>query len=134
MAQDNSATGTTSEHQLILASRVEDTPVFNNNGERIGHIDDLSIDRQEGTVVWAIMSFGGFLGIGKRFHPLPWTVLDYDPKRGGYVVPLDKAVLEGAPHYDAEELRALGGPGYAAFTEAMGSYYAPYYGTRWPII
>lgn len=51
MAQDNSATGTTSEHQLILASRVEDTPVFNNNGERIGHIDDLSIDRQEGTVV-----------------------------------------------------------------------------------
>src|SRR5688572_26178516 len=98
---------TPGEHKLILASRVEHTPVFNLDGERIGHIADLSIDRQGGTVVWAIMSFGGFLGIGKRFHPLPWNVLEYDPGKGGFVVPLDKTALEGAPHYDLEELRKL---------------------------
>jgi sporulation protein YlmC with PRC-barrel domain len=100
----------TGDHKLILASRVEHTPVFNQAGTRIGHIDDLSIDRLDGNVVYAIMSFGGFLGIGKRFHPLPWSMLDYDPDRGGYVVSLETAALENAPHYDADELSHLGGP------------------------
>ena len=94
-------TGTPNDHRYILASRVEHTLVFNKAGERIGHIDDLSIERRTGQVVYAIMSFGGFLGIGKHFHPLPWSILDYDPERGGYVVPFDKAVLEAAPYYDA---------------------------------
>ena len=101
---------TPSDHKLILASRVEHTPVYNGDGERIGHIDDLSIDRQAGNVVYAIMSFGGFLGIGKRFHPLPWSMLDYDPKRAGYVVSLDEQALRDAPTYDSEELTHLGGP------------------------
>lgn len=84
------------EHKLILASSVEDASVFNQAGERIGHIADLSIERKGGQVVYAIMSFGGFLGIGKRFHPLPWSILTYDPSRGGYMVPLDRSALENA--------------------------------------
>jgi hypothetical protein len=43
------------------------------------------------------MSFGGFLGIGEKYHPLPWSVLKYDTAKGGYVVPLDKDVLLKAP-------------------------------------
>jgi hypothetical protein len=46
------------------------------------------------------MSFGGFLGIGEKYHPLPWATLTYDPQRGGYVVDLDREQLEGAPAYE----------------------------------
>jgi hypothetical protein len=49
------------------------------------------------------MSFGGFLGMGEKFHPLPWRVLDYDESQGGYVVDMDKAMLQNAPTYDREE-------------------------------
>jgi hypothetical protein len=111
---------------LILASRVTDTPVFNKTGERIGHIDDLSINRISGQVIYAIMSFGGFLGIGEKFHPLPWSILDYDPEQGGYVVPLDKAALEAAPTYDRYELAELGGPSHQTYGEQIFGYYGPY--------
>ena len=114
------------DHKLILASRVEDTHVYNNAGERIGHIDDLSIDRRGGNVVYAIMSFGGFLGIGKRFHPLPWSLLDYDPQQGGYVVSLDEQALRDAPHYDEEELGRLGGALHDDYRLQLNDYYGRY--------
>lgn len=117
---------TSEDHKLILASRVEHTPVSNQDGERIGHIADLSIDRQDGQVIYAIMSFGGFLGLGKRFHPLPWSMLHYEPSQGGFVVLLDREALENAPHYDAEELRDLGGPDSEPFLTKLGKYYDPY--------
>jgi hypothetical protein len=114
------------EHKLILASRVEHTPAFNKAGERIGHIQDLSIYRKSGQVVYAIMSFGGFLGIGKRFHPLPWHMLHYDPQRGGYVVALEKLDLENAPHFDADELRGLGGARPGTAMTQVWDYYGRY--------
>ena len=114
------------EHKLILASRVEHTPVFNRDGEEIGHIADLSIDRHDGQVVYAIMSFGGFLGIGKKFHPLPWSVLEYHPEKGGYIVALDKAALAEAPHYDADELRELGGEKREQYREIILEHYGRY--------
>ena len=73
MNQAVSGTPVETSHRLILGSRVNGTPVFNKEGERIGHVDDLSIERGTGRVVYAIMSFGGFLGIGEKFHPLPWS-------------------------------------------------------------
>lgn len=126
MLQGGNASAARSDHTLILASRVTGTPVVNKAGERIGHIDDLSIDRISGKVVYAIMSFGGFLGIGERFHPLPWSILDYDLEQGGYVVPLDKAALEAAPTYDRHELAELGGPSHQTYGEQIFGYYGPY--------
>ena len=117
---------TPKDHRAILASRVEHTPVFNQAGERIGHIEDLSIDRRAGQVVYAIMSFGGFLGIGKKFHPLPWSVLHFEPDRGGYVIPFDKSVLEGAPYFEKAELRELGGPSYDDYWQRIPEYYGRY--------
>jgi len=114
-----------SDHRLILSSRVNGTPVYDGSGEHIGHIDDLSIERVSGDVVYAIMSFGGFLGIGEKYHPLPWALLKYDPERGGYVVSLDKVVLEGAPNYDRIELEALGGAS-AESIDRIYTYYSPY--------
>ena len=61
----------------------------------LGSIHDLMIDKISGNVAYAIMSFGGFLGIGNSYHPLPWPLLQYDTTKGGYVVNLDKTQLEG---------------------------------------
>jgi sporulation protein YlmC with PRC-barrel domain len=126
MNQATSAASIESDHKLILGSRVNGTPVFNASGERMGHVDDLSIERQSGRVVYGIMSFGGFLGIGEKFHPIPWSLLDYDPERGGYVVALDRATLEGAPHYEREELAKLGGPSHQLHGERIFDYYGPF--------
>lgn len=83
----------------IRASKVQGTEVFNEAGERLGHIDDLVLSRRDGRAVYAIMSFGGFLGIGERFHALPWSSLSYDELLGGYVVPVTRDELEKAPTY-----------------------------------
>lgn len=114
------------DHRLILGRRVTGTPVFNKAGDRIGQVDDLSIERESGRVVYAIIAFGGFLGIGEKFHPIPWSLLDYDPAHSGYVVPLDKAALESAPCYDRYELSAVGGPSHQGYGEQIFGYYGPY--------
>jgi hypothetical protein len=85
--------------RLIAADKVEGTAVYNRAGDRLGSIENVMLDKLSGKVAYAVMSFGGFLGIGDRHHPLPWSVLSYDTRQGGYVVDLDKKALEGAPSY-----------------------------------
>lgn len=114
------------EHPMIISSRVIGTPVFDSSGAKLGHVDDLSIEKISGKTVYAILSFGGFFGIGERFHPVPWELLDYDPARGGFTVPLDQSVLRDAPTYDASKLRELGGPDYEAQSRPIFEYYAQY--------
>ena len=89
--------------RLISAGKVEGTVVFNPAGEKIGRIEDVMIDKLSGKVGYAVMSFGGFLGIGDNYYPLPWSMLKYDTRIGGYVVNLDKKALEGAPSYGTRE-------------------------------
>jgi putative phosphoribosyl transferase len=110
---------------LITASRVEGTSVLNDSGERIGTIKDLSIDKQSGKVVYALLSFGGFLGVGERYHPLPWDILKYDFVKDGYVVSLTKAELEKAPSYSTDQLAAFGGSDLA-YREQLHRFYTPY--------
>ena len=87
---------------LISADKVEGTSVMNTAGEKLGSIEDVMIDKRSGKVAYAVMSFGGFLGIGHKHHPLPWSVLKYDTNLSGYVVNLDKQMLEKAPAYDTD--------------------------------
>ena len=115
----------TSANPLITSSRVTGTPVVNRAGDKIGKIEDLSIDKISGEVRYALLSFGGFLGIGERFHPLPWAVLDYEVDMDGYVVPLDKAQLEKAPSYTKGELDAFGGEDHS-YRDSLFAYYGPY--------
>lgn len=110
---------------LITASRVKGTDVYNSAGERIGHVEDLSIEKSSGQVRYALMSFGGFLGIGDKLHPLPWQVLNYDEEKNGYIVPLDKAALSAAPNYSSEELQAFGGAD-VSYRDTLFSYYSRY--------
>ena len=98
--------------RLIAASQVNGTNVYNPAGEKLGHIYDVMLDKQSGKADYAIMSFGGFLGIGDRYHPLPWQVLSYDPAQEGYVVNIDRNRLEGAPSYAANETNLWNDPAY----------------------
>lgn len=86
---------------LIASNKVEGTAVYNHNEERLGTIHNFMVDKRTGQVEYAVLSFGGFLGIGDNYYPIPWEVLTYSEDAGGYVVNLDKNILEGAPHYAA---------------------------------
>ena len=88
---------------LISAGKVTGTSVYNTTGEHLGEVYDVMVDKRSGKIAYAVMSFSGFLGIGERYHPLPWATLKYDTKQGGYVVGLTKQQLEGAPTYAANE-------------------------------
>ena len=88
-----------SHHRLIAADKVEGTAVYNTGGDRLGTIEDLMIDKISGRVAFAVMSFGGFLGIGENHHPLPWSILTYDTTKGGYVVDLTRERLQSTPSY-----------------------------------
>ena len=90
--------------RLISSDKVEGTAVYNPKGERLGKVHHLMIDKYTGQVAYAVMSFGGFLGIGEKYHPLPWKMLTYDTRLGGYVVGLDRRRLEGAPSYTSREI------------------------------
>ena len=85
---------------LIAADKVEGTTVYNRAGDKLGCVDNVMIDKISGRVAYAVMSFGGFLGMGKDHYPLPWGALSYDPGVNGYVVDLDPEVLKGAPGYE----------------------------------
>jgi sporulation protein YlmC with PRC-barrel domain len=86
-------------NNVISSEKVEGTTVYNVGGEKLGSIDDLMIDKISGQVQYAVLEFGGFLGVGSDRYPIPWKVLRYSPDKGGYVVPLDKAGLDRAPKY-----------------------------------
>ena len=82
---------------LISADKVSGTNVYNTAGDSLGEVHDVMIDKASGHITYAVMSFGGFLGIGQKYHPLPWSALTYDSEHGGYVVDLSREQLEGAP-------------------------------------
>src|SRR5437868_3879672 len=94
----NTATATAT-HDVISSERVEGTAVYNEAGDKLGSIDDLMIDKRSGQVRYAVLEFGGFLGMGTDRYPLPWDALKYDTGKEGYVVPLDKERLKNAPRY-----------------------------------
>jgi hypothetical protein len=105
---------------LISSDKVAGTDVYNTAGDSLGEIHDVMIDKRSGKIAYAVMSFGGFLGMGERYHPLPWSTLKYDTGQGGYVVGLTKEQLEKAPTYASNESPAWGDRSYE---EKIHSYY-----------
>lgn len=110
--------------RLIASDKVEGTAVYGRDGERLGSVRSFMVDKRSGRAEYAVMSFGGFLGIGEEYHLLPWDQLTYDTRLGGYSVDLDRAKLEGAPRY-----RTGNEP---AFDHAYGRQVYGYYGTTYP--
>jgi hypothetical protein len=112
---------------LISAGKVTGTSVYNTDGDLLGEIHDVMLDKRSGKIAYAVMSFGGFLGIGERYHPLPWATLKYDTRQGGYVVGVPIEQLKGAPTYAATEAPAWGDRAYEV---RIHEYYktVPYWG------
>ena len=130
---------------LIAASKVTGTSVYDKAGEKLGSIYDVMIDKSSGTARYAVMNFGGLFGIGEHYHPLPWNVLRYDSQLGGYVVDIDRSKLEDAPSYHGSDTSAWGGDNwggrvndyYGRPTEndiGFGSTGVPGVGSRMPLI
>src|SRR3978361_148933 len=89
--------------RLIASNKVEGTAVYNRTGDKLGSVYNFMVDKRSGKVAYAVLSFGGFLGMGSSYHPLPWEQLTYEPSQGCYVVNLTREQLEGAPTYSASE-------------------------------
>jgi hypothetical protein len=87
-------------HDLIGSDKVEGTNVYRSNGDKIGTIERIMIDKYSGQVAYAVMSFGGFLGLGHEHYPVPWPRLDYNKKLGGFEVNISDKELENAPKFE----------------------------------
>jgi len=86
---------------LIGSDKVEGTNVYRSNGDKVGQIERVMIDKRSGQVAYAVMSFGGFLGIGEDYYPLPWSLLTYNDRLGGYEINVTENQLRSAPKYGA---------------------------------
>ncbi len=118
-------TTVTGHTQAIRAKKVIGTHVKDQSGATIGKVEDIVLDKLSNNIMFAVVGFGGFLGMGEKFHPLPWSVLDYDENAGGYVVNLTKDQLKNAPAYTMEELTADDGMKFR--TQVYDYYNAPRY-------
>lgn len=118
----STASGHTS---VIRAKKVIGTDVKDSEGNTIGEVEDLVLDKESNNIAFAVVSFGGFLGIGEKYHPLPWSLLDYDKEADGYVVNISKEQLKAAPADTIEELTKNDGLNYR--DQAFDYYKAPRY-------
>jgi hypothetical protein len=106
---------------LIGSDKVEGTAVYGADSQKIGSIERVMIDKMSGKVSYAVLSFGGFLGIGDDHYPLPWPSLKYDTALGGYVTGITEDQLRGAPKYRDERAWNWSDP-------AVGRSVSDYYG------
>lgn len=110
---------------LIASNRVEGTTVYSRDGDKLGTISHVMISKRQGTVAFAVLKFGSFLGFGGEEHTVPWAKLDYDPGQGGYVVDLTEELLAQAPRYDEGNSATYGRDYYDGVSD--------YYGTTKPV-
>lgn len=107
--------------EVIRAKKVIGTSVKNSAGEKIGQIEDIVLDKLSNNIVYAVVGFGGFLGVNEKFHPVPWSALDYVESEDSYVVPFTKEELNAAPADSLEKLTR--GDGVAAYSKSSNAYY-----------
>jgi len=88
---------------LIASDKVEDTPVYRSNGDKVGRIQRVMLEKRGGRVAFAVMSFGGFLGIGDDYYPVPWSLLKYNEDLGGYEVNITDQQLKNAPKFPSDD-------------------------------
>jgi len=108
------------QHELISSRRVEGTPVYNTRGEKLGNVHSVMIGKRTGQVAYAVLSFGGFLGMRGHVHPVPWELLTYDVDLDGYAVELSREQLKNAPVMSLDETDR---PRKREDDEAVSEYY-----------
>ena len=88
----------------ILGSKVKGTAVYDTAGDKVGHVEDVVLDKLSNGIMFAAVGFGGLMGMGEKYAPVPWSVLDYSEDKNGYVVPMTAEELKKAPAYDLKDL------------------------------
>jgi hypothetical protein len=111
------------KHRLIASDRVEGTRVYNPAGDRLGSIKNFMVDKVSGRAEYAVIQFGGILGMGNDYYPVPWDMLTYDVEKGGYAVNLTKQQLDDAPKHGAE---------FPEYDHNYGQRVFDYYGMAYP--
>jgi PRC-barrel domain len=94
-----SAVETRETSSLIGSDKVEGTAVYGADEQKIGSIERVMIEKLSGKVAFAVLSFGGFFGVGDEYYPVPWSILTYDTRLGGYRTNLTQDQLDRAPKY-----------------------------------
>src|SRR2546428_13444320 len=87
---------------LIGSDKVEGTTVYDAKGEKMGSIERVMIEKRSGQVAYAVLSFGGFLGIGNDSYPIPWAALKYDTSLCRYRTNITEEQRKSAPKYRGE--------------------------------
>lgn len=90
-------------HDLIASDKVEGTKVYGSDGKHIGSIERVILEKRSGRVSYAVLAFGGFLGLGENHYPLPWAKLSYDEDLGGYRTDVTREMVENAPKYRGDD-------------------------------
>lgn len=116
---------TTGHTTAIRATRVVGTNVKDSAGNTIGKIEDVILDKLDNSIMFAVVGFDGLLGVGEKFHPIPWSLLDFEPKENAFVVPMTKDQLKAAPSDTISELTR--DDGQAARDKAYDYYKVPRY-------
>lgn len=99
MGQSTTTAAQATGNQLLSSEDLKDTPVYGLNGEQIGTIDHLMIDRESGQVIFAVVTFGGLLGMGESHYPVPWRSLKYSYELEGYTSSIDEDTVRDAPEF-----------------------------------
>ncbi len=118
--------GTASGHtSAIRAKKVIGTNVKDAAGNKIGQIEDVILDKQSSSILFAVVGFGGFLGMAEKYHPIPWSALDYQESENAYVVSYTKDQLKAAPAGSIDELTR--GDGLDIRAKTYDYYHVPRY-------
>lgn len=87
---------------VLSATTIINTPVENSFGEKLGKIEELMMDLESGRIAYAVLSFGGFLGMGDKLFALPFNALKFDSVNEKIFLDVDKEILENAPGFDKD--------------------------------
>lgn len=99
--------------KLMPAEQIRGTHVVNPQGDDLGRIEDVVVETSTGHIVYAILSSGGFLGIGNKLFALPWDVLGYSTQHDAYVIDLPGDKLKNAPGFDTASPQDMADPRWA---------------------
>jgi hypothetical protein len=104
---------------LLVEATTQGLKVQSRDGDGLGHVKALMIDKRSGQTTYAVLSLGGFLGVGKSHYPVPFGLLAYDPAEDFYVVTIDRRLLEGGPSWSNNS------PEFnQAYADRVSNYYA----------
>ena len=112
--------------QLMAAHALRGDPVVNPKGYALGRVEHIVLDVERGCIAYAVLSFGGFLGLGDKLFAVPWNAFAFDADRHRFILNVDRGVLEGAPGFDKSQWPAMADPRWASHLHAYYGY-RPYW-------